>query len=154
MLPLTAFHAVRTTGCLHRAVMQIQPTYSTDGKLDANADDVAELLEGSISKGPKKKDQQRPYLLTTRREALSLYREVLRYSNLFVWRDEKGRMWRDIIRESARKEFEASREETDPEILNRMIITGRDAVQKAAERFMKKREAIQQQEGALQGPLM
>ncbi len=37
------------------------------------------------------------------REALALYREILRYSNLLVWKDAKGNMWRDVIRASARK---------------------------------------------------
>jgi hypothetical protein len=38
-----------------------------------------------------------------RREALTLYRDILRYSNLFVWKDSSGRVWRDVIRASARK---------------------------------------------------
>jgi hypothetical protein len=37
------------------------------------------------------------------REALTLYRDILRYSNLFVWKDASGRVWRDVIRASARK---------------------------------------------------
>jgi hypothetical protein len=128
--------------------------FSTEGKIDASADDVAELLEGSLSKAPRKKDaQSRVLLLTTRREALSLYREVLRYSNLFVWRDQAGRAWRDVIRSSARAEFEASKEETDPEITNRMIITGREAVTKAMDAFMAKRARIQAEEqGGVPGP--
>jgi hypothetical protein len=88
------------------------------------------------------REQSRGRLLTTRREALSLYREVLRYSNLFVWRDEHGRVWRDVIRASARQEFEAAQHEPDPELINRMIVTGRDAVQRTVEGFLKKRERI------------
>jgi hypothetical protein len=34
---------------------------------------------------------------------------VLRASPLFVWRDDKGVPWRDTLRQSARKEFEAAR---------------------------------------------
>jgi hypothetical protein len=34
---------------------------------------------------------------------------VLRAAPLFVWRDPKGVPWCDVIRESARKEFEAAR---------------------------------------------
>ncbi len=34
----------------------------------------------------------------------------------------------DVLRTSARKEFEAAREERDPETVARMIITGRDCV--------------------------
>ena len=47
--------------------------------------------------------------LTTRREALSLYRAVLRAAPLFVWGDKAGRQWSEVIKESARKEFEAAR---------------------------------------------
>lgn len=32
-------------------------------------------------------------ILTTRREALALYREILRITSLFEWRDERGRLW-------------------------------------------------------------
>ncbi len=122
-----------------------------------------------------------------RREALALYREVLRYSNLFVWKDAQGRAWRDVIRTSTRKvqavhcavhhlgswrahhllaerergvlrvaerahtqEFEDARIETDPEIINKLIITGRDAVQRTVEAFMKKRRSIIEEEAALQ----
>ncbi len=43
------------------------------------------------------------WVLVRRREALALYREILRYSNLLVWKDAQGRVWRDVIRASARK---------------------------------------------------
>lgn len=81
-------------------------------------------------------------LLTTRREALSLYREILRYSNLFVHRDEHGRMWRDVLRANARAEFDVARHEPDPELINRMIVTGRDAVQRIVDSYMHKRQRI------------
>lgn len=66
------------------------------------------MLDASVVR-PRRGDSTGPRILTTRREALSLYREVLRYSNLFVWRDERGRPWRDVLRASARKEFEEAR---------------------------------------------
>lgn len=93
----------------------------------------------------------RAALLTTRKEALSLYRAVIRASVFFVWRDERGRVWRDVIRESARREFEAGRHERDPEMVNRMLLTGRDAVEKAVSRFLEKRESIQREEDAGRG---
>lgn len=132
--------------------------YSVDGKIGADEGEVAELLEASIARGPEARaaaradaTSARPRLLTARREALALYREVLRYSNLFVWRDDRGRMWRDVIRASARAEFEAARAEADPELVTRMIVTGRDAVQRSVEGFMRKRRAIIEEEGAAAG---
>jgi hypothetical protein len=132
---------------------------TADGKIGADAGEVAELLDATVA--PSRKQQRstsasaddaeraaRARLLTSRREALSLYREVLRYSNLFVWRDEKGRVWRDVIRQSARAEFEAARYETDPELVARMLVTARDAVQRSVEGFMAKRARIIADEAA------
>ena len=39
------------------------------------------------------------------------YRSIWRHSRLFVWQDEAGQPWRDVLRTSARKEFEAARDE-------------------------------------------
>ena len=85
-------------------------------------------------------------LLTTRKEALSLYRAVIRASVLFVWRDTKGRVWKDVIRESARKEFEQDKHERDPEIVNRLILSGREAVDVALDKFMEQRQKIMDEE--------
>ena len=37
--------------------------------------------------------EHRLKLLTTRREALSLYREIMRITALFDWRNEQGMVW-------------------------------------------------------------
>ena len=71
-----------------------------------------------------------------------------RASFLFVWRNEKGEEWRDIIRESARKEFEAARHERDPEMVARLLLTGRDYLNQAMEKFMEKRQKIIDEENA------
>jgi hypothetical protein len=94
----------------------------------------------------RKRGSDSPFrLLTTRREAIALYREIWRISALFDWPDQRGRLWwvdtiiqqqltlqtivndaelpvacrRDVLRESARQEFEAARFEDDPEIVRR-----------------------------------
>eukprot|EP00978_Attheya_sp_CCMP212_P003958 scaffold8420_cov48-Attheya_sp.AAC.3 len=72
---------------------------------------------------------------TTRKESLSLYREILRTTKVFHWCDETGQPWSQRLRAEARKEFEASREETDPLILARMLVTGRDCVQQIQIKF-------------------
>ena len=42
----------------------------------------------------RRREDESPFrLLTTRREALALYREIWRVSALFDWPDNKGRIW-------------------------------------------------------------
>ena len=78
--------------------------------------------------------------------------QVLRASLLFVWRNERGEPWRDVIRSSARTEFEATRCDeivntllalfltrapsflNDPEQVNRLLLTGRDCLDQAVEK--------------------
>ncbi|KAG9144432.1 hypothetical protein Leryth_022941 [Lithospermum erythrorhizon] len=112
-------------------------------------DTVEELLERHLDKTEKKKstlngDEKelltRQQLTTTRRDALSLYRDILRATRFFTWVDSKGVLWRDILRENARKEFEASRFETDPEVINRLLIGGNDAVQAAIDKLVEKQK--------------
>ena len=64
------------------------------------------------------------------REALRLYREVIKFCAEFNWHNTDGRLWRDILRENSRKEFEESREENDPVILYKMMVTTKDAISK------------------------
>ena len=45
------------------------------------------------------------------REAIRLYREILRTAKFFTWNDETGRVWSERLKESARKEFEEARYE-------------------------------------------
>lgn len=72
----------------------------------------------------------------TRREALSLYREILRTCKAFHWCDEKtGKPWNIRLKEEARKEFDASRDEKDPLLIARMLVTGRDCVQQIQNKF-------------------
>jgi hypothetical protein len=72
---------------------------------------------------------------TSRKEALSLYREILRTTKAFHWCDENGMPWSIRLRREARKEFDASKDETDPLIIARMLVTGRDCVQQIQQKF-------------------
>ena len=86
----------------------------------------------SSAKAPMKHMTDR----TRRQEALSLYREILRTAKHFHWADEKsGKPWNKMLKEQARKEFEESRQEKDPLIIARMLVTGRDCVQQVQNRF-------------------
>ncbi|KAG5542479.1 hypothetical protein RHGRI_022126 [Rhododendron griersonianum] len=117
-------------------------------------DTIDELLDRHVVKNEKTRDDEEADLLTrqrltsTRREALSLYRDILRATRFFVWADSRGVLWRDVLRENARKEFEAARFERDPEIVTRLLIGGRDAVQSALDKLAEKqREQIDKQKG-------
>lgn len=107
-------------------------------------DTVEELLDRHLVKKDKSVDDEedelsaRRRLTSTRREALSLYRDILRATRFFTWPDSRGVLWRDVLRENARKEFEDARFETDPEIVARLVIGGRDAVQSALDKLIEK----------------
>jgi Complex 1 protein (LYR family) len=97
---------------------------------------------------------QQPYsgpqngLVSTRRDALHLYRQIYRYTSLFEWRDDRGEIWRDKLRASARSEFEASRSETDPAVITKLLLNSRDAIDQIVDRFLNKRRELEKQ-GAL-----
>ena len=91
---------------------------------------------------PRAAGETRRVLLTTRSEALSLYRAVLRASLLFVWKDATGQVWRERIRESARAEYELHRAIRDPAAVARLLLSGRDALDQSLEKFLAKRDAM------------
>ena len=121
-------------------------------------DTVEELLDRHVVKKDKSVDDEEEELLTrqrltsTRREALSLYRDILRASRFFMWPDSRGVLWRDILRENARKELEEARFEKDPETVTRLLIGGRDAVQSTLEKLAEKqRQQIEKERGGGDG---
>lgn len=65
---------------------------------------------------------------TGNREAIALYREIIRATRLFHWCNDKGEPWGRILRESSRKEFEQARHETDPLIVARLLVVGRQCL--------------------------
>ncbi|EAR93245.1 complex 1 protein, LYR family protein (macronuclear) [Tetrahymena thermophila SB210] len=69
------------------------------------------------------------------KEALKLYREILKFSNYFYWNNTKGENWGEIIRKSARREFEIGKSESDPLIAMKMIMTTRESLQKTKEKM-------------------
>ncbi|KAF8405464.1 hypothetical protein HHK36_010370 [Tetracentron sinense] len=115
-------------------------------------DTVEELLERHIVKKEKSYDDEedeilaRRRLTSTRREALSLYRDILRATRFFVWPDSRGFLWRDVLRENARREFEEARFEKDPEVITRLLIGGRDAVQDALDKLVAKHKQQMEQD--------
>jgi len=64
-----------------------------------------------------------------RREALQLYREILRTTRVFAGQtDPSGRDYAAALAASARSEFESSRSVTDAEEIYRRLVVGRDAL--------------------------
>ncbi|XP_020237360.1 uncharacterized protein LOC109816688 [Cajanus cajan] len=110
--------------------------------LHEGPDTVEELLDRHLVKNKNKdKDDElenRRQLTSTRREALSLYRDILRATRFFTWPDSRGVMWRDILRDNARTEFEQARFETDPEIVTRLLIGGREALHSTIDKLADK----------------
>ncbi|KAJ0967034.1 hypothetical protein J5N97_023951 [Dioscorea zingiberensis] len=114
--------------------------------LHEGPDTIEELLERHLVKNNSKNTDEedelavRRRLTSTRREALALYRDILRASRFFSWPDAHGVVWRDVLREKARWEFEEARFERDPEIVTRLLIGGREAVEKALEKLVESLE--------------
>ncbi|KAL3639013.1 hypothetical protein CASFOL_016920 [Castilleja foliolosa] len=111
-------------------------------------DTIDELLDRHLVKNDDAKDPNddenefltRQRLTSTRREALSLYRDIIRATRFFMWPDSRGVLWRDVLRENARNEFDAARFEKDPEVITRLIIGGRDAVEAALDKLVEKQK--------------
>lgn len=82
------------------------------------------------------------YFLGPNREALRLYREILRTAKHFTWVNEKGEVWGDVLKRSARSEFEAARHERDPEIIARLLFVGRDCLTQAQNKVAEAQQAI------------
>ncbi|XP_039134892.1 uncharacterized protein LOC120272195 [Dioscorea cayenensis subsp. rotundata] len=110
--------------------------------LHEGPDTIEELLDRHLVKNTGKtaddEDElaERRRLTSTRREALALYRDIFRASRFFSWPDARGVIWRDVLRENARREFEEARYERDPEIVTRLLIGGREAVEKALDKLV------------------
>ncbi|KYR02715.1 hypothetical protein DLAC_00179 [Tieghemostelium lacteum] len=70
---------------------------------------------------------------TGRKEALRLYRDILRTIRVFEHKNEHGVPWKNIIRDSTRQEFEIARYESDPNKVVEMLMVGRDCLMKIQE---------------------
>ncbi|KAG2281890.1 hypothetical protein Bca52824_053110 [Brassica carinata] len=109
---------------------------STRRFLHEGPDTMEELLDRHLAKKRETANQRRGG------GALSLYRDILRATRFYTWTDSRGVLWRDVLRENARKEFEAVRFETDPEVITRLLIGGSDAVSSALDRLTEKQRAM------------
>mmetsp|Transcript_8246 Transcript_8246/g.25515 ORF Transcript_8246/g.25515 Transcript_8246/m.25515 type:complete len:92 (+) Transcript_8246:50-325(+) len=69
------------------------------------------------------------------REAIRLYRDILRACRHFHWCNDKGEPWNEILRRNARKEFEEARHEKDPLLVARMLVVGRQCLDDTQRKF-------------------
>ncbi|ERM95208.1 hypothetical protein AMTR_s00009p00266500 [Amborella trichopoda] len=120
-------------------------------QLYSGPDTVEELLDRHLVKKEKKKggcngeEEEavlRQRLMSSEREALSLYRDIIRATRFFLWPDQRGVPWCVVLRENARREFEEARFERDPEVITRLLIGGRDSVYNALEKLAEKHRAM------------
>ncbi|KAL8150769.1 LOW QUALITY PROTEIN: hypothetical protein V2J09_020577, partial [Rumex salicifolius] len=137
-----------------RIACALTPKFASTGKLHPGhrrlhngPDTIEELIDRHLVKEDKSRrdddDEEseilaRRRLTSSRREALSLYRDIIRATRFFAWSDSRGVLWRDVLRENARSEFEAAKYEKDPEVITRLLIGGRDAVHQALEKLAEK----------------
>ena len=68
-------------------------------------------------------------------ESIRLYRDIIRASKYFHWRNEAGESWSNLLKKNARKEFEEARLERDPLIIARLLLVGRDCLNQSLERL-------------------
>lgn len=59
---------------------------------------------------------------------LRLYREVLQMTRRFSWANEDGEPWQQILRKTARAEFQELRTEKDSVKVGKFLITWRDSL--------------------------
>mgnify|MGYP000330187969 CR=1 FL=1 len=80
----------------------------------------------------------KPPILMRNVEALRLYREIIRTTRFFNWKNERGDDWGQVLRQNARQEFDQARHETDPAVIAKMIYVGWDCVTQTKEKFAAK----------------
>lgn len=68
-------------------------------------------------------------------EVLRLYREVYKFAGKFYWNNERGQPWREALRKSARKEFDLSKQESDPILVMKMMVTTRKSMEELQEKL-------------------
>uniref|UniRef100_A0A0E0E546 Complex 1 LYR protein domain-containing protein n=1 Tax=Oryza meridionalis TaxID=40149 RepID=A0A0E0E546_9ORYZ len=102
-------------------VAKKSPSSSSSGALDGDAAEA----------------EARRRLTSSRREALGLYRDILRVTWLFEWPDGRDVLWREVLQANARREFEEARGERDPDAVQQAL----DRLAEASSRMIEAEEA-------------
>ena len=77
-------------------------------------------------------------------ESIRLYRDILRTTRIFVWTNEAGEKWSNVLKRNARKEFEQSRYESDPTIIARLLFVGRDCLNQTRDKYLAAQKKIEE----------
>ena len=77
------------------------------------------------------------------KQSVFLYRRILRLTSHMTHYDENGVPWRDIVRFSARKEFDSSKQEPDGEVLARALFNAQLAIDDFEEKLLKKQQSLE-----------
>jgi hypothetical protein len=80
--------------------------------------------------------------MSLRKESLKLYRDVMRASRLFTWPHESGYTWCEVVRRSARQEFELNRNERDPVAIAKMLFVARDCLNQTTDKYLKQAQSL------------
>ncbi len=100
-------------------------------------------LEEMLSKGVHQLPREKQKIKN--KEALKIYRSILKLTREFTWHDENNRLWAERIKSSARQEFELARYEKDPFLIGQMIITSKEAIEKVREKLIQKYYKVNQE---------
>jgi len=94
------------------------------------------ILSSLSSSSTRRTNQLITNLRTQNKEALRLYRDILRVCKQFNFPDDQGRHWGEVLAKSARQEFENSRNlNPNSEEVTRLLIIGTDALMQIQQKF-------------------
>lgn len=78
---------------------------------------------------------ERSNKIVPNKEILRLYRDALKMTSRFTWANDDGESWKDILRRTARSEFEQMRKETDSVIVGKFMVTWKDTIMRIHEKI-------------------
>ena len=79
-----------------------------------------------------------------KRETLRLYREVVKFCKEFHWIDDKGELWSERLQKSARDEIIMAKDENDPVVIQQMLVTSHQVIEKLREKLIEKYSKVNQ----------
>lgn len=78
------------------------------------------------------------------KESIKLYRDILRTCKLFNWPDQSGNLWSQVLKRNARNEFESAKYESDPLLVAKLILVGRESLHQVSDKLIQKNQAFRE----------